>query len=105
MIRDTLLTIALQVAMAAAIALILVLGERLFALPLAIRQFGGGVLIVVGSLLMSSGSGQALFDKGAIRGIGAKDIEEYKATRAGNVSAGVRLFIIGVVLFGSLFVL
>lgn len=104
-VRDTLWTIALQLAVAVAVAVVLVIGERYLGWPLAIRQIGSGVLIVIGGLLMSGGSSGVLYKKGAVREVGGRDIDEYKATRAGNLSAGVRLFIIGAVLFASLFVL
>jgi len=103
--RDTLRALALHVGITGAIAFALLQGERYLGWPLAIRQLGSGVLIIVGSLLLSGGSSNVLYQKGALRGLNEKDIEEYKAHRAGNTSAGVRLFVVGAVLFASLFML
>lgn len=102
---DTVRALVLQVGIAGAIAFALNLGERYLGWPLAIRQLGSGALIIVGSLLLSGGSSSVLYQKGALRGLNEKDIEEYKAHRAGNTSAGVRLFVVGAVLFVSLFML
>jgi len=103
--RDTVRALLLHVGIAGALAFALLLGERHLGWPVAIRQIGSGALIIVGSLLLSGGSSSVLYQKGALRGLNEKDIEEYKAHRAGNTSAGVRLFIVGAVLFVSLFML
>jgi len=104
-LKNVLLTLLKIVLLGALLAYLLHLGERFFAWPVGLRTFGGGVLIVIGSLLLNGGSGRVLYQKGAVRGIDERDIAEYKSTRNANLAAGIWLLVIGAVLFASLFVL
>lgn len=72
--------------------------------PSSVRMFVGGGLVVVGSLLSSGGSGRALFEKAEVRATRETDISEYLQTKRANLSTGIRLFVIGGVLFVSLFI-
>lgn len=85
------------------VAIVLRLAEAYLGWPQGVRMFGGGGLVVLGSMLASGGSGNTLYQKGAVRGITDADRTEHVATRQSNLAVGVRLLIVGGVIFASQF--
>ena len=101
--RAFLSQLSAPLAIGAGLAILLKLAEVFLGLPPAVRFFGGGGLLVIGGALSSGASGSALMDKGRVRGLTESDINEHVDTRRGNLAAGTRLIIIGVLLILSQF--
>lgn len=99
--RAFLSQLSVPLAVGAGLALLLKLAEVFIGLPPAVRFFGGGGLIVIGGALSSGASGSALMDKGRVRGLTESDIKEHVDTRRGNLAAGTKLIIIGVMVMLS----
>lgn len=101
--RAFLSQLSVPLAIGAGLAILLKLAEMFLGLPPAIRFFGGGGLVVIGGALSSGASGSALMDKGRVRGLTDSDIKEHVDTRRGNLAAGAKLIIVGVLLILSQF--
>lgn len=101
--RAFLSQLSVPLAFGAGLAILLKLAEVFLGLPLAVRFFGGGGLVVIGGALSSGASGSALMDKGRVRGLTDSDIKEHVDTRRGNLAAGTKLIIVGVLLILSQF--
>lgn len=93
------------VLLGAACSTLLWLLERNLGLSVNYRVVLGGGFVVIGALLSSGGSGWVLFQKGEVQRISESDLTEYKSTKVANLAAGIKLFVLGAVVFGSLFVL
>lgn len=93
----------MSIAIGAAIALVLYLTQTLLGWPPSLRFWVGGILIVLGSLMFGSNPSGVLYDKGRVMAVTDDDMAQLRASRRSNISSGVRLFLIGVVILASTF--
>lgn len=79
--------------------------ERNFGFSQDIRFWIGGLMLSLGSLLMSGDSGRYLYERALFWGISDADVAEYVRTKRANIAASVKMMLMGAVLVGSEFVL
>ena len=79
--------------------------ERNFGFSQDIRLWIGGLMLSLGSLLMSGDSGRYLYERALFWGISDADVAEYVRTKRANIAASVKMMLMGAVLVGSEFLL
>jgi len=81
----------------------LAFAERNLGLGQDARFWVGGLMLSLGSLLMSGDSGRFLYERSLFWGISDADVAEYGRTKRANLAASVKMMLLGAVVVASEF--